>query len=507
MGLEKLLPCTVKLSNILAKSGHDVLCVIDRAVPAELADIFEEHRSFDKAFDSVVSCFKSANLDLPVIYAPVEELTDYADVRSYQKAAAQSLQRAIKAGFQSPLLVVPNSKRFSQAELCTVLGALEELYVPIQLREDVPSKKQRINSLSVLINNPNAEKIMQEALILESGRLIARDIGGGDPERMAPPLVEAYIKPLFANLSVQVINDVNVINKEYPLFAAVNRAAHSVERHQGRIIFLEYKPPNPARKTVMLVGKGVTYDTGGADIKAGGVMAGMSRDKCGAAAVAGFMQVVSQQKPKDIHVIGALCLVRNSVGEECYVSDELITSRAGVRVRIGNTDAEGRMCMADVLCRMKELAIEGNLPDPHIFTIATLTGHAFISAGEGQSIIVDNSVAAKEDHARRLQAAGQAYGEPFEVSVLRQCDFDFNAAKAMGEDVVQANNAPSVKTPRGHQVPAAFMIKATGLDKHGVNSKQPLKYTHLDIAGSAGEYPNMPTAAPIVALVKTHLVD
>lgn len=88
----------MKLSNILAKSGHDVLCVIDRAVPAELADIFEEHRSFDKAFDSVVSCFKSANLDLPVIYAPVEELTDYADVRSYQKAAAQSLQRAIKVG-------------------------------------------------------------------------------------------------------------------------------------------------------------------------------------------------------------------------------------------------------------------------------------------------------------------------------------------------------------------------------------------------------------------------
>ncbi|EDV90694.1 putative aminopeptidase W07G4.4 [Drosophila grimshawi] len=506
MGLEKLLPCTVTLSKILAKSGHDVLCVIDRAVPNELAEVFEEHRSYDKAFDSVVSCFKS-NLGLPVIYAPVQELTDYDDVRCYQKAAAQSLQRAIKSGFKAPLLVVPNSKRFSQVELCTVLGALEELYVPIQLREEVPEKKKRISSLSVLINNPNAEKIMKDALVLESARRIARDIGGGDPERMAPPLVEAYIEPLFANLSVTVISDVDVLSNEYPLFEAVNRAANCVERHQGRIIFLEYKPPKPARKTVMLVGKGVTYDTGGADIKAGGVMAGMSRDKCGAAAVAGFMHVVSEQKPEDIHVIGALCMVRNSVGEECYVSDEIITSRAGVRVRIGNTDAEGRMCMADVLCRMKEMAIERDLPNAHIFTIATLTGHAFISAGEGQSIIVDNSVAAKEDHARKLQAAGQTYGEPFEVSVLRQCDFDFNAPKVLGEDVVQSNSAPSVRTPRGHQVPAAFLIKVTGLDKHGVDSKKPLKYTHLDIAGSAGEYPNMPTAAPIVALVKTHLID
>lgn len=65
-----------------------------------------------------------------------------------------------------------------------------------------------------------------------------------------------------------------------------------IERHQGRIIFLTYEPQDTSKvtDTLMFVGKGVTYDTGGADIKAGGVMAGMSRDKCGAAAVAGFMK-------------------------------------------------------------------------------------------------------------------------------------------------------------------------------------------------------------------------
>ena len=57
-------------------------------------------------------------------------------------------------------------------------------------------------------------------------------------------------------------------------------------------------------------------------------------------------------KPQNIHVISAMCMVRNSVGEECYVADEIITSRAGVRVRVGNTDAEGRMCMADALCKV-----------------------------------------------------------------------------------------------------------------------------------------------------------
>jgi hypothetical protein len=67
-----------------------------------------------------------------------------------------------------------------------------------------------------------------------------------------------------------------------------------IERHNGRILYLTYEPSNgQVDTTLFLVGKGVTYDTGGADIKAGGVMAGMSRDKCGAAALAGFMQVCS----------------------------------------------------------------------------------------------------------------------------------------------------------------------------------------------------------------------
>ncbi|KAH8383829.1 hypothetical protein KR009_010724, partial [Drosophila setifemur] len=502
----RMVPCTLRLNKLMNRTGSDCLCIIDRdAVPNELKAAFEEHRSFDKSFDSSISCFKAPNVELPVVYAPVPELTDYDDVRSYQEAAKKSIQKVLKAGFQTPLLFVPKVNRFPQAELCTVLAALEQLYVPIQLREAGSCKDKGLTTLNVQIDDPKADEILKEALILEAGRFVARDIGVGDPERMTPIQVEKYLKPLFDKLSVNVISDSQVLEKDYPLFAAVNRAADAVERHRGRIIFLEYKPPKPARKTLMLVGKGVTYDTGGADIKAGGVMAGMSRDKCGAAAAAGFMQVVNELQPEDIHVVTALCMVRNSVGEECYVADEVITSRAGLHVRIGNTDAEGRMCMTDALCRMKELVLEQNLPDPHLFTIATLTGHAFISAGEGQSIAIDNSVAHREDHARRLQAAGQAFGEPFEVSVLRPSDFAFNAGKVIGEDLVQANNAPSVKTPRGHQVPAAFMIMAAGLDKHGLDSKNPIKYTHIDIAGSAGEHPAMPTAAPLVALVKTHL--
>lgn len=207
--------------------------------------------------------------------------------------------------------------------------------MPIQLREDVPSKKQRFPCLGVFLEDgKKLNSLIEKAEIFESGLFIARDLGGGDPERMAPPRVEEYVDSAFSKiLEKKVIKDVLTFTKSYPLFQAVNRAAAVVPRHNGRIIFLEYKPRKAARKTLMLVGKGVTYDTGGADIKAGGVMAGMSRDKCGASNVAGFMKIVEALQPEDIHVVAALCMVRNSVGEECYVADEMITSRAGVRVR------------------------------------------------------------------------------------------------------------------------------------------------------------------------------
>lgn len=220
-----------------------------------------------------------------------------------------------------------------------------------------PSKCSKIESLGVWSeDSQKTHAVVHLVKLIESGIYVARDIGGADPERMAPPRVYEYVRDLFKDsiIKINVIDNEKEISREYPLFEAVNRAASVIERHRGCIIFLEYTPEDSSEitDTIYLVGKGVTYDTGGADIKAGGIMAGMSRDKCGAAAIAGFMQIVKELKPKDIKVVAGLSMVRNSVGANCYVADELITSRCGAKVRVGNTDAEGRMVMADVLCRV-----------------------------------------------------------------------------------------------------------------------------------------------------------
>jgi leucyl aminopeptidase len=88
--------------------------------------------------------------------------------------------------------------------------------------------------------------------------------------------------------------------------------------------------------------------------------------------VAGLFHTLSLLRPKGIRVLGTMCLVRNNIGEESYVADEIIVSRAGKRIRIVNTDAEGRLAMLDSLCEAKEQSL--NERNPQLFTIATLTG-------------------------------------------------------------------------------------------------------------------------------------
>ncbi|CAF3407030.1 unnamed protein product [Rotaria sp. Silwood1] len=86
-------------------------------------------------------------------------------------------------------------------------------------------------------------------------------------------------------------------------------------------------------------------------------------------------------------------------------------------------------------------------------------------------------------------------------------DFEFIADKGEVADVLQCNNQARSATSRGHQFPAAFLARVSGVDKHGCDSEKPLRYTHLDIAGSAGDLPHTPTGRPIPALCQMFLAD
>nr|XP_046243869.1 putative aminopeptidase W07G4.4 [Scatophagus argus] len=491
---------------LLVTQSHDTL-------PAELESLkapLQDYSSVDSGLGEEVVVLKvpgfPGNRLVFASTGPVNR--DYDDVRRFSDAAVNGIKRALKAGMQRPLLVCPPHKDYKNSTMVAALGALQALYMPLEVREcNVKPADYKVCVLGLwAADEAEAQRLVKLANALESGRLACRDIGGSDPERMAAPRVADYVQELFKDspVKVEVVSDPKVLEKEYPCLAAVNRCANSVPRHQARVIKLQYCGKGPIKKTLMLVGKGITYDTGGADIKAGGFMAGMHRDKCGAAAVAGFFQILAKLKPDHLKVVGSMAMVRNSVGADCYVADELVVSRAGRRVRVGNTDAEGRMVMVDLLCEMKEKGVREISPE--LFTIATLTGHAIRAMGPDYSIIMDNGPAHRSNNAAQWQKAGEVLGDVFEVSRIRREDYEFHKGKSEYEDILQCNNLPSSATPRGHQTPAAFLIMASGLDKHGVDSDTPLPYSHIDIAGSSGPFPGVPTGAPVLAMATNYIL-
>ena len=453
-----------------------------------------------------------------LVLAPTGLLTrDHDDVRRFADAAITGMVRAREAGARRPLLLVDDRAAkavtangdFARAIEVAALAAAGSLWQPLEAREARGEGCEPVECIGVAALDSSPSKATVLALAAaEQGRRLARDLAGTEPERMAPPRFAEYCVQAFTDSPVEVtVLEGEQLLKDYPLLSAVARASLSVERHHPRVVRLVYSGDGPITHSYFFAGKGVVYDTGGADIKAGGHMAGMSRDKGGAAAVAGFMLALAKLQPKGVLVVAELGIARNSVGVDCFVSDEIITSHAGVRVRIGNTDAEGRLVMADSLSHLRELAADA--PNPQVFSVATLTGHAVRAVGL-YSIAIDNRAARANGIAQRFSQQGDLWGDPFEISRLRRDDWDFIKPRSKADDVLSCNNAASSATSRGHQFPMAFLAIASGLDKHGHrDSKTPIGYTHLDIAGSAvvgGDWQHgAPTGAPVVALLATLL--
>ena len=451
-----------------------------------------------------------------LVVAPTGPLTrDYDDVRRFSEAAAAGVQRAHGAGARRPAVVIQgipaSDARYGHAFAVSALGAAGSTWAPLEFREATPEADhiETIGFLPLSGSTPNDTLKLVEAI--EAGRFLARDLGGTEPERMAPPRFAEMCSEAFAGggVTCSVEDDADRLLAGYPLLMAVARASMPVQRHRPRVIRLVYEGTGPIKRTLLLAGKGVTYDTGGADIKYGGAMAGMSRDKGGAAAVAGFVKAVEQLAPSGVRVIAEIGAVRNSIGAEAFVSDEIITSHAGCRVRIGNTDAEGRLVLADLLSHLREDALRAGLEaGPRLMSIATLTGHAVRAAGP-YAIALDNGPARAQGIADELGRLGDLWGDPFEISRLRREDWDFVAPRSRADEVLSCNNAASTATSRGHQFPMAFLARSAGLEAHGADSELPLPYTHLDVAGAATEggdwQHGRPTGAPITTLVATQL--
>lgn len=427
-----------------------------------------------------------------LVLAPMASLTeDTEDVRLVAEAVAAATNRAVEAGAKAPLVwvVAPSASRFTLAREVAALAAMGSQWTSVEARE--AGKATKGADMIGIVDLVETRIPLLEAI--ERGRTLCRDITGTEPERMVPRRIAELCTQTFSSstgVRVEVEHDVS----SYPLIAAVSRASMGVERHRPCVVKLSYEPDKPTH-TIILAGKGVTYDMGGADLKTDGHMAGMSRDKGGAGAVAGLLLAAALAK-LPVRVIGLLGLVRNSVGEDAFVSDEIISARSGVRVRIGNTDAEGRLVLADLLAAAKSFTDEAT--PTLLVSVATLTGHVYRAFGPYAGVI-GNGPAKRTGVMDRIDELGELWAEPVERSRPRREDYAFVAARSAAEDVVSSNRLASVNTPRGHQFPFAFIDIASGL-RGGT-----LPLVHMDIGGVAVDPPDWqfgrPTGHPIATLM------
>ncbi|GAN08030.1 conserved hypothetical protein [Mucor ambiguus] len=526
-------------------SNYDGLIVIftDKQALKNVVPSVQKHLELDASFG------ESLQLILPddaqphkrILLAPTGSLyNDFDDVRRFKDIAYSAGVQALKVGITSPLVCFADEPVAAVESYWTfdtnsdydhflgvsMLGLLESCFEPIDVRQSASVKVKTFERVGVVSSIPQdqQEDLIKLVSAVEAGRRVCKDIGNPDPEIMSPINIAKYIQEQFKgveNVKISVIDDIEYIKKNYPLAHAVTRASLAVERHHPRFVKFDYVSPDQSKvkENLFFVGKGVTYDTGGADIKCSGHMRDMSRDKCGAAAVAGFFKTLSMMAPEKVNVSGGLALVRNSVGPDMYVSDEVIVARSGKRVLVGNTDAEGRMVMTDLLCEFKEKVLANKKENTAassapslLFTCATLTGHA-IRAYDGYGITLDNGFARKNRVSKRVHDAGHLLADPFEISTMRREDVTCVRPGRSSEDLVSANDQPSTMTNRGHQYPAGFMLQASGLDQYGLDNKEiSIGYTHLDVAGSAEttgavawSLPRV-TGSPVVALAGAFLL-
>jgi len=286
---------------------------------------------------------------------------------------------------------------------------------------------------------------------------IARDLINTPANDLGPELFEASVR-YFARarkMNVAMVMGDDLIEENFPLIHTVGRASSQ----PPRLMDLTWGNANHPKLT--LVGKGVTFDTGGLNIKPGNSMALMKKDMGGAANVLGLAHAIIDAKLK-VRLRVLLPIVENAISGSAFRPGDVLPSRKGLTVEIGNTDAEGRLILADALTLADE-------EDPDlVIDMATLTGAARVALGPELPPLY----ARDDELAARIMKSGLALGDPlWHMPLWPGYDKMLESKIA---DINHISNGPFA----GSITAALFLNRFT---------RQQTDWVHLDIFGWAPE--------------------
>jgi leucyl aminopeptidase len=299
-----------------------------------------------------------------------------------------------------------------------------------------------------------ADPVLHRAEVAARATLAARDLVNEPASRINPATLAAEAVRLAraAGLEHEVLTGPALRRGRFGAVLAVGGGSAT----GPRLVRLRYRPPGAGRH-VALVGKGVTFDTGGIDLKRGASMDGMKDDMAGAAAILAAVTAAAELELPTA-VTAVLPLVENMPGASAMRPGDVVTARNGVTVEVTNTDAEGRLILADGLA----LAAEDG-PDA-ILDLATLTGSVVHGLGLGCTGVFGNTPALT---AEVLAAAARAGELACELPIIEDYRRFLDSEVA---DLVNASNEP------GDSVQAALFLREFVAGT---------PWVHLDIAGPA----------------------
>ncbi|WP_029512869.1 M17 family metallopeptidase [Mycoplasmopsis iners] len=303
------------------------------------------------------------------------------------------------------------------------------------------------------------QEAFEKEIILSEATNFARNLQIMPPNVCNSEYLADYVANDFKqyeNLKVTVLNKKQIEENKMGLLLSVNRGS----MYEPRVVVIEYNGNPESEEKTVLVGKGITFDSGGYSLKGARHMLGMKFDMSGSVIVASTMKAIAQLKPKK-NFAAVMCITDNRVNGDASLPDSVWTSMNGKTVEINNTDAEGRLVMADGLT----YAVR-NLKATRLIDVATLTGAILSALGTTYTGIWATSEQAWEDISKAAKRGGElVWRMPFDEA------FAVNIKKSKVADLKNTD-----LSGMGGSCSAAMFLK---------EFTEGVEYIHCDVAGTA----------------------
>jgi leucyl aminopeptidase len=368
-------------------------------------------------------------------------------------AAAAIARLAKQQKVKSLGISLPPVESEAMAAQAIAEGMILALHVDNRFKSEPEDKGAKLETVEIL-GIGNAGDAIAKAEAMTSGTLLARELVAAPANSVTPITLAETAQQLAADygLELEILEKAQCEQLGMGAYLGVAQASDL----PPKFIHLTYKPQGTARRKLAIVGKGLTFDSGGLNLKpSGSGIETMKMDMGGAGATLGAAKAIGQLKP-DVEVHFIIAATENMISGHAMHPGDILTASNGKTIEVNNTDAEGRLTLADALVFAEKLEVDA------IVDLATLTGACIVALGDN----IAGLWSTDETLAAQIKAAGELAGEKFWQMPLEEKYFE--GLKSQYADM--KNTGPRA----GGSITAALFLKQ-------FVAKTP--WAHLDVAG------------------------